>query len=154
MIIKQYDYLLICENSEDLIPLPPINNTIKINRPGITKIPGWKIHTSYEPYSQEHFSPLGIFGGTEWFNKDIKDDFYVRARKEGDLFYPNGLQGKKKLKTFMIDSKIPQLWRNRIPVISTDKQIAWVVGWRIAEWAKPKPNEPAIKIEFHRQYDN
>ena len=71
---------------------------------------------------------------------------YVRSRKTGDLFYPSGLKGKKKLKTFMIDSKIPQLWRNRIPLISINEKIAWVVGWRIAEWAQPKPKENAIKI--------
>ena len=50
----------------------------------------------------------------------------------------------------MIDSKIPQLWRDRIPLISINKKVAWVVGWRIAEWARPEPLEKAIKIEFKR----
>ena len=150
LAIKQYDSLLICENSENVIPIPVISRTLRIKIPGTTKMPGWLIQTSYENAPKSTHTPQGILGGTEWLKKDLGNELYIRTRKDGDLFNPSGLEGKKKLKTFMIDSKIPQLWRDRIPLISINKKVAWVVGWRIAEWARPEPLEKAIKIEFKR----
>ena len=46
------------------------------------------------------------------------------------------MSGTKKLKDFMIDEKIPNSQRDSVPLIVTSQGIAWVVGWRIAEWAK------------------
>jgi tRNA(Ile)-lysidine synthase len=154
LAIKQYDELILCKNSTDTVPLPVITTPIKIKVPGTSHISGWKIETSYGNAPQKYPSYLGILGGIGWIKKDFEKVLYVRGRKTGDLFYPSGLKGKKKLKAFMIDSKIPQLWRNRIPLISINEKIAWVVGWRIAEWAQPKPKENAIKIEFTREYGN
>ena len=153
LIVKQYNELLLCENQEDLIPFPMINKTIKIDVPGTIQITGWKIQTSYDTAPKE-IPSSGILGGTGWIKEEFAKNLYVRSRKEGDVFYPHGLDGKKKLKTFMIDSKIPRLWRSRIPLVLKGPEIAWVVGWRIAEWAYPNPNENAVKITFDRQYDN
>jgi len=43
------------------------------------------------------------------------------------------MKGKKKLKDFLIDEKIPGHKRDRIPVITSGKDILWVVGMRIDE---------------------
>jgi len=42
----------------------------------------------------------------------------------------------KKLNEFMIDSKIPRPWRQRIPIVCSPEHILWVVGGRIDERAK------------------
>jgi tRNA(Ile)-lysidine synthase len=42
----------------------------------------------------------------------------------------------KKLQDFMVDSKIRRSWRDRVPLIVSEGGIAWVAGWRVAEWAK------------------
>lgn len=60
----------------------------------------------------------------------------ARSRLPGDRFQPLGMSGTKKLKDFMIDEKIPNSMRDSVPLIVTSRGIAWVVGWRIAEWAK------------------
>lgn len=60
----------------------------------------------------------------------------VRTREPGDRFQPLGMSGTKKLKDFMIDEKVPNSLRDGVPLIVTSRGIAWVVGWRIAEWAK------------------
>ena len=60
----------------------------------------------------------------------------VRARKSGDRFQPLGMSGHKKLQDFMVDAKVPQPSRDSVPLVVSPKGIAWVVGWRIAEWAK------------------
>ena len=43
---------------------------------------------------------------------------------------------QKKLQDFFTDARIPEGWRDRVPLLVTDRGIAWVVGYRIAEWAR------------------
>jgi tRNA(Ile)-lysidine synthase len=70
----------------------------------------------------------------------------VRSRRPGDRFQPLGVlsnydvdgSGKpgKKLQDFMVDAHIPRSWRDRVPLLVTPKGVVWVVGWRIAHWAR------------------
>jgi len=60
----------------------------------------------------------------------------VKARffRPGDRFVPLGMKGRKKLKSFFIDEKIPRESRESIPILTTRKDdIIWVYGKRIAE---------------------
>jgi len=75
----------------------------------------------------------------------------VRTRKLGDRFQPLGMSQPKKLNEFMIDSKIPQSWRERIPIVCSPQHILWVVGWRIDERAKVTDNvKQILRLEFKR----
>jgi tRNA(Ile)-lysidine synthase len=79
----------------------------------------------------------------------LEADLHVRTRRPGDKFIPLGMDNSKKLKDFMIDSKIPFHHRDRIPLVCTKAGIIWVVGWRISNWAKLKEtNKQAIQINF------
>ncbi|MFT6970409.1 MAG: tRNA(Ile)-lysidine synthase, partial [Roseivirga sp.] len=55
----------------------------------------------------------------------------VRAITEGDFFYPLGMKGRKKLSDFMIDQKIPLNLKSRMHVLTSGKDIVWVVGYRV-----------------------
>ncbi len=55
----------------------------------------------------------------------------LRRRREGDLFRPLGAPGESKLKSFLIDHKVPQPVRDRIPLVVAGDKIAWVVGYQI-----------------------
>jgi tRNA(Ile)-lysidine synthase len=57
----------------------------------------------------------------------------VRFRKPGDRFYPLGAPGSKKLQDFFIDSRIPRGERPYVPLVVSNHEIVWVVGYRIAE---------------------
>ena len=61
---------------------------------------------------------------------------YVRTRRPGDRFQPLGMAQAKKLQDFFTDSRVPRDWRDRVPLLVSEGGIAWVVGWRIAHWAK------------------
>jgi tRNA(Ile)-lysidine synthase len=75
----------------------------------------------------------------------------VRRRQPGDRFQPLGMSQPKKLNEFMIDSKIPRAWRQRIPVVSSPQYILWVVGWRIDERVKVTKNaKHVLRLEFKR----
>ena len=80
----------------------------------------------------------------------LETNLHVRTRRPGDKFVPLGMDNSKKLKDFMIDSKIPFHHRDRIPLVCTKAGIIWVVGWRISNWAKLKEtNRQAIQINFN-----
>jgi tRNA(Ile)-lysidine synthase len=70
-------------------------------------------------------------GKNEFYCKLRKDDVLtVRSRKNGDKFYPVGMNGRKKLKDLFIDLKIPKEERNSIPIITNLDEILWVGGIR------------------------
>ncbi len=54
----------------------------------------------------------------------------IRSRLPGDRFHPFGAPGPKRLKTFLIDAKIPRWRRDRLPLLLAHGEIAWVVGVR------------------------
>lgn len=60
----------------------------------------------------------------------------LRNRQNGDRFQPLGMMGTKKLKDFFVDDKVLRSRRDKVPLLVTGRGIAWVVGYRIAEWAK------------------
>ena len=60
----------------------------------------------------------------------------VRPRAPGDQFQPLGMEQAKKLQDFMVDAKIPRSLRDQIPLVVSPRGIVWVVGYRIADWAR------------------
>ena len=57
----------------------------------------------------------------------------LRNRRDGDRFQPFGMQGSKKVKDFLIDSKVPRHERYRVPILVSGEEIVWVVGHRTSE---------------------
>ena len=60
----------------------------------------------------------------------------MRRRRRGDRFHPLGMPGPKKLQDFFIDAHVPRAERDAIPLVCSDRGIAWVVTQRPGEWAK------------------
>jgi tRNA(Ile)-lysidine synthase len=71
--------------------------------------------------------------------ESIQSSLTVRFPQPGDRFYPLGAPGHKKLKDFFIDKKIPRAERPCIPLLMSGGEIAWVVGYRIADPFKVRP---------------
>lgn len=60
----------------------------------------------------------------------------IRTWEEGDRFIPLGMKNSKKISDFLIDLKIPVLKKKDIKVLISEGEIAWVIGLRVADWAK------------------
>ncbi len=73
---------------------------------------------------------------TKWFDYDkMKGVPFLRFRRTGDYFMlPGG--GRKSLKAYMIDEKIPRQLRDRIPVLAEGDHVIWIIGYRISEYYK------------------
>jgi tRNA(Ile)-lysidine synthase len=69
----------------------------------------------------------------------IVEPLQVRFRQPGDCFYPLGAPGSKKLQDFFTDARIPRGERPYVPLVVSHREIVWVVGYRIAEPFKLRP---------------
>lgn len=63
----------------------------------------------------------------------------IRTWQEGDKFVPLGMSSSKNISDFLIDSKIPLAKKRAVKVLVSGTEIAWVIGLRIADWAKCTP---------------
>ena len=93
---------------------------------------------------------------TKWFDYDkIKKCPVIRTRKPGDyLTIADGRGGMihKSLKSYLVDQKIPQAERDRLPILAEGEHVLWVVGYRISEYYKVRENTKRIlKVQLIRK---
>lgn len=77
----------------------------------------------------------------------LPKDAVWRFRKDGDIFTKFG-GGTKKLKSYMIDKKIPQRKRDFIPVLASGNEIYVVAGYEISDKVKVGDVPTAILIDI------
>jgi tRNA(Ile)-lysidine synthase len=143
----EYDRYLLTPDLAALSPLPPLKGEFQIRVPGETQLPSWRVEAAIvkrEEMGDEEDNLTAYLDLAK-----IGDKLMVRARKRGDRFQPLGLSQPKKLGEFMIDAKIPQAWRGRIPLVCSGEQILWVVGWRLGEKPKVSPyTKRVLRLQF------
>lgn len=77
----------------------------------------------------------------------IKGNLILRTRKNGDRMSLLGMNGTKKLKDIMIDLKIPREERDKIPVLTDDNGIIWIVGHKMSkEYKIDETTKSVIRI--------
>lgn len=72
----------------------------------------------------------------------------VRTRRAGDRWQPLGLGGRhQKLKDTLINRKVPAHWRDKLPLLEVDGQIAAIIlpdGWLISEVFAVRDDSQAV----------
>ena len=90
---------------------------------------------------------------TKWISYDtIYSNVCLRTRRSGDYLIVNAQGGRKKLKDYLIDQKIPKEEREKLWLLADGSHILWVVGWRISEAAKVKQDtRKVLKIQIEEE---
>jgi tRNA(Ile)-lysidine synthase len=144
----EYDRFLLGHQLDELSPFPLLNSEYPLTIPGATKIPGWRIHTDVIEKMESAFGD----DLTAYLNYDrVRGEFVVRPRRPGDRFQPLGMDEEKKVGRFMIDARVPRLWRTRVPIVCDAERLLWVVGYRIDERVKVTENtKRVLRIKFEQ----
>lgn len=97
-----------------------------VNLHGDTIIPELGLRVEVRPDR----NPLGPLDAA--FDADrLPGPLSVRLRQPGDRLWPAGMEGSKKLQDILVDAKIPQRVRDRLPILVAGDQVLWVIGHRL-----------------------
>jgi tRNA(Ile)-lysidine synthase len=132
--IIDYDRFLLSPETAPVSPLPALDEEVALNVPGETGLAGWRVLASEMDASdmRDDGDEFTAYLDLEKAGRELT----LRQRRPGDRFQPLGMNEVKKVNEFMIDSKIPRSWRERVPLVCSPQHIVWVVGWRIDERAR------------------
>ncbi len=78
----------------------------------------------------------------------------LRTRRPGDYLIINHSGGRRKLKDYLIDEKIPRDRRDSLWLITQGSHVLWVIGMRISEGAKVRDGIPAVRIQVRPETDS
>ena len=146
--VVSYDQAELASSISDSVKAISLTNQFDLLVPGETTAGPWSITATIveNPYFSTRTTQSELNfrrtesgpEGTSGFLKlaSVGSRLSVRTRRPSDRFQPLGMSQSKKLQDFMVDAKIPRHSRDSVPLITTENGIAWVVGWRIADWAK------------------
>lgn len=88
-----------------------------------------RVHFEVIPWSKKIKIPLNDC--TKYFDYDkIKGNLCIRKRMPGDYLILSKEGGRKSLKSYLIDRKVPRDLRDRLTVVADGSHVLWVVGMR------------------------
>jgi len=80
-----------------------------------------------------------------YVDKDkLKFPLVLRKKKEGDIFYPMGMKGKKKLSKYFKDEKLSLLDKENTWLLCSGEEIVWVLNKRADDRFKVESNTKQI----------
>ena len=73
----------------------------------------------------------------------------LRNRRDGDWFQPLGMKGRKKIKKFFIDRKIPRSTRDEIMLIADQISVVWIERMHLNDRVKiTKETKNVLELEI------
>ncbi|MSQ05781.1 MAG: tRNA lysidine(34) synthetase TilS [Dehalococcoidia bacterium] len=153
-----HDQLLLTPDAGPPCPFPELDGPYALELPTamnqVTELTlgGWRVAAQLAPRPEVLDAGDGF---TAWLAPGaLTGRVQVRARQAGDRFWPLGMTQEKKLQDFFTDLKVPRTWRDRVPLLESAEGIAWVVGYRVAEWARvedsPVEGAPVLRVGFEQ----
>lgn len=100
--------------------------SIPLNIPGETRVPSGVVLAEWGKVGEESTDSFTI----EIDYDKIQGRLFWRTKQSGDWFFLPMQQGRKKLKRFWIDEKIPQYQRISWPLLADEDRVLWIAGRR------------------------
>ena len=73
----------------------------------------------------------------------------IRTRQPGDRIRPFGSAGSRKLQDYLTDRKIPEPYRNRIPLLCRDDEVLLVCGVGAGNIPRLDGRTPSVRLTWH-----
>lgn len=122
------DMAEVCENKEETI--------LQI---GQNYLEEYNLEINLKIIDRKYINFKNVSSNVKFFDYDImNEEIWIRTRNPGDRFAPIGMKGRKKIKDYFIDEKIPRDLRDEIPLLMCGENIIWVIGYRMSEDYKVK----------------
>ena len=160
---REYGELVLTRSQEPDCPYPELHGGYSVPLPAeagvetVVSAGPWLVTMQVGMAGEEpSWAGAGAGGGDQWTacldRGALGDVVTVRAWRPGDRIQPLGMRGRKKLQDLFTDLRVPRRWRGRVPLFESATGIAWVVGHRIAEWAKvdAEAGEQVLWVRFSR----
>jgi tRNA(Ile)-lysidine synthase len=107
----------------------------KVNIPGSLYIKERQFTVRSEIMTKEDID----FSGKNEVYLDIdklQQPLMIRNRRDGDWFQPLGMQGRKKIKNFFIDHKVPRRERDKMILLADQISVIWIENMHLNERVK------------------
>jgi len=140
-IIKDREYLILSKNEVDESEEIEINSVEEFERKLNVKANQQPISLDLKIIKSSNYAYLD-------FDK-LSFPLIVRKWKEGDVFQPFGMKGKKKLSDFFINNRIDNITKNKISILTSNNKIVWVMNYRIDDNYSITKNTKEVLILNH-----
>ena len=136
MIRKTYDRLIITRSD---IQEDPVFHYL-LEGPGETALPEIGGVITLEPRHGGTEQVTGAPPDTAYLDMDkLRFPLVLRNVRPGDRFVPLGMKGRKKVKDFFMDLKVPSRKRASTPILLSEDTPVWICGLRIDDRFKVTP---------------
>jgi tRNA(Ile)-lysidine synthase len=126
---REYEKLILKVHSSTNEQAPQtLSEPIPLSIPGVTSLPGLlgkiEVLETNEPIHRMRMGQSSVVFDRE----KLKGPIYVRFRRPGDKMNPWGMIGRKKVKSLMMEAKVPKRIRDQYPLVVTGDEIIWIPG--------------------------
>lgn len=144
---RDYGRLILERADTQPVPPPPVEIT---GGEHSMNLPAWGIRLTMEQRYKPPFRHVAAFDLDR-----VVPPLILRGWRAGDRFVPVGMGGRhKKLQDFFSDAKIPRPERFRIPLLTCEGAVLWIVGHRAdARFMASEKTEHVLSLEAQPLHD-
>jgi tRNA(Ile)-lysidine synthase len=132
LAVREYDKVIFYPDRSCGLPVEAKERQrepVAVRVPGKYYLPELRKFLVVNIINYEKNQPIPKSSCMKWFDYDkIENAVVVRYRKEGDYIQINPSGGRKKLKDYFIDQKIPRRERDHKPLVADGSHIMWIPG--------------------------
>jgi len=76
----------------------------------------------------------------------VRFPLVARGRRDGDRFAPLGMERDVRLKSFLINARVPVVERDRLALVCDQEKIVWVAGVRLSDRVKLRDSTQRVLV--------